>query len=71
MLTGNPKLEAQWIGDEPSIARNGTTAAFADDDDYQPPRLSPLVAVMFCCLLIAARIRTAWQDFMRGDELEG
>ena len=67
MLTGKGRweLEAQCISDDRSIANKGAATAVRDDDDLEPPRLSPLVAVAFVCLLVATRIRVVWEDCLR------
>ena len=67
MLTGNGRrqLEAQWISDDRSIASKGAAMVIRDDDDFEPPRLSPLLVVAFVCMLVVARIRAAWEDCMR------
>ena len=67
MLTGSGhgQLQAQGLSDLRSIASKGAAMMMRDDDDFEPPRLSPLLTVAFVCLLVVTLIRVAWEECMR------
>jgi hypothetical protein len=66
MLTGNGdrQLEGQWLSDDRSIAGKAAMTIH-DDDEFESPRFSLLVAVAVFCLLVVALVRAVLEDCVR------